>query len=94
MFGHDLFAPLSQNGVIFQLQHSSTASYAPFRWDETSHTWNQSKIALDKFMTLPSATPIEGNSAVGRRILRRARPRAVICHTFNLIARTVRSDGD
>jgi hypothetical protein len=59
MFGHDLFAPLSQNGVIFQLQHSSTASYAPFRWDETSHTWNQSKIALDKFMTLPSATPAE-----------------------------------
>jgi len=36
MFVHDLFAPLSQNGVIFQLQYSSPASYAPFRWDEIS----------------------------------------------------------
>ena len=59
MFVHDLFAPLSQNGVIFQLQHSSTASYAPFRWDETSHTWNRCQIAMDNFMALPSATPAE-----------------------------------
>ena len=59
MFVHDLFAPLSQNGVIFQLQHSSTASYAPFCWDEASHTWNHSQIAMDRFMALPSATPAE-----------------------------------
>ena len=56
MFGHDLFAPLSQNGVIFQLQHSSTASYAAFRWDETSHSWIHSHIPMDRFMMLPSAT--------------------------------------
>jgi hypothetical protein len=59
MFDHDLFAPLTQNGVILQLQHSSTASYAPYRWDETSHTWIHSHIAMDKFIMLPSATRAE-----------------------------------
>ena len=59
MFVHHLFSPVSQNGVILQLQHSSPASYAPFCWDETSHTWIHSQIAMDTFMTLPCATPAE-----------------------------------
>lgn len=59
MFVHHLFSPVSQNGVILQLQHSSRASYAPFRWDEISHTWILSQIAMDTFMTLPHATPAE-----------------------------------
>jgi hypothetical protein len=59
MFVFDLFTPASDNGVIFRLRHSSPASYSPFRWDSESHSWVRGEIAMDRFMSLPGATPAE-----------------------------------
>ena len=59
MFTHDLFSPASLDGAIFQLQHSSRASYSPFRWDPGSRRWVRAGITMDRFMALPEATRSE-----------------------------------
>jgi hypothetical protein len=59
MFVFALFAPVSHEGVIFRLQHSSPASYSPFCWDSKSHSWVRGEIPMDRFMSLPGATPAE-----------------------------------
>jgi hypothetical protein len=63
MFVYDLFAPTSQGGVIFRLQKSSPISYSPFRWDPISHSWIGGEIPVDRFMSLPVATPAELSAA-------------------------------
>ena len=59
MFIYDLFSPATLDGAIFQLQQSSPASYAPFRWDPGSHRWMRAEITMDRFMALRGATPSE-----------------------------------
>jgi hypothetical protein len=56
MFIYDLFSPATLDGAIFQLQHSSPASYSPFRWDLGSRRWVRAEILMDRFMALRSAT--------------------------------------
>jgi hypothetical protein len=59
MFIYELFSPATLDGAIFQLQQSAQASYAPFRWDPGPRRWVRAGIPMDRFMTLPGATPSE-----------------------------------
>jgi hypothetical protein len=59
MFIYDLFTPAMLDGAILQLQQSSQASYAPFRWDSGSRRWVRAEIPMDRFLALPEATRSE-----------------------------------
>lgn len=59
MFMYDLFSPATLDGAIFQLQQSSQASYAPFRWEPGLRRWLPAEIPMDRFMTLRAATRSE-----------------------------------
>ena len=56
MLAFDLFNPLAQDGAIFSLRPTSTASYAPFRWDPAAHRWVPAQMPMDRFMAMSTAT--------------------------------------
>ena len=56
MLAFDLFNPLAQDGAIFSLRPTSTASFAPFRWNEETHRWVPAYVPMDKFMAMSMAT--------------------------------------
>ena len=56
MLAFDLFNPLAEDGAIFSLRPTSTASYAPFRWDVETHKWVPAQMPMDRFMAMPMAT--------------------------------------
>ena len=63
MLVYDLFRPATYDGAILRLKRSETAAYRPFQWNPQTRSWMRSDIAIDRFMTLPRATPIELSAA-------------------------------
>ena len=59
MHALDLFAPASRDGMIFNLRRSTPTSFSPFRWDAQSSKWVDGNIGMERFMSLPGATPAE-----------------------------------
>ena len=59
MLVYDLFRPATCNGAIIRLKHSADAAYHPFQWDPQARSWVRSHIAIDRFISLPRATPTE-----------------------------------
>ena len=63
MLVYDLFRPAACNGAIIRLQRSPDAAYRPFEWNPQTRSWIRSDIAIDRYMTLPRATPSELSAA-------------------------------
>jgi hypothetical protein len=59
MLACDLFSPASADGMIFRLKRCSPTSYSAFRWDLGSTKWITGDIGMERFLSLPSATPAE-----------------------------------
>lgn len=59
MLAYEVLKPAADNGAIIRLKHSAVAAYQPFLWDTQARSWVRSDIAIDRFMSLPRATPSE-----------------------------------
>ena len=59
MLAFVLFSPASADEMIFRLRRSTQSAYSPFRWDARSGKWVDGDIGMERFMSLPGATPAE-----------------------------------
>lgn len=63
MLVYDLTRPATFNGAILRLKQSENAAYRPFQWRPQTRSWVRSDIAIDRFISLPRATPSELSAA-------------------------------